>query len=187
MKKRLSLIAGVLLSGALASSVALGQNLNYTGSGTFGGQLIGAGTTTNDSACTGCIGEFQTATLTSGQLLTTGSPADVVSLSLTAGDWECRGQTVFIGNGTTSMTQVATWTSTTEPKTAFPGISVGNNNNPSLTNLSIAATTSGNFEIPTAPMRYSLASTTTVWLGALSTFTASVNTNTGNLSCRRVR
>lgn len=62
MKKLNAIVGGVLLAGALAFAAlpALAQNLNYTGSGTFGGQLIGGGTVTNDNAAAGVVGEVMT-------------------------------------------------------------------------------------------------------------------------------
>ena len=69
MKNLKTLLGRVLLAGALAFAglPAFGQNLDLPGNIIAGGaitatgQIIGAGTATNDNACTGCIGEFVSA------------------------------------------------------------------------------------------------------------------------------
>ena len=56
------------------------------------------GTTTNDDAAAGKIGEYQSAGIGFGSAisLTTATPANVTSISLTAGDWDVSGVIYFV-------------------------------------------------------------------------------------------
>src|SRR4051812_46757624 len=69
------------------------------------------GTTTNDSATAGNIGELLSAT--SSQALTNTTSVNVTSVSLTAGDWELSGFIQFSGAGATVTTDVQGSLSTT--------------------------------------------------------------------------
>ena len=70
------------------------------------GQL--PGTATNDSASAGNVGEAQIAKLAVGSAvsLTNSTPAAILSLALTAGDWDVSGLLRFTGGSTTTMTIV---------------------------------------------------------------------------------
>src|SRR5260221_11377663 len=73
------------------------------------------GSTTNDSAVAGNIGEIVTATLATGSavVLTTNTTANVTSISLTAGDWDVTGTVVFKFGAITSYTNLVGGTSNT--------------------------------------------------------------------------
>ena len=77
------------------------------------GQL--PGTSTNDNASTGNVGEYQESSIASGSQiqLTTVTAANITNLSLTAGDWDCSGKVNFSGSGTTVTTDFYDWVSTT--------------------------------------------------------------------------
>lgn len=173
------LVALVLATSAVAGPNGVGVGIN----GALGtaGQLIG--TTTNDAACTGCIGEKKESTVLVGGAvsLTSTVATNVTSVSLTAGDWFCWASLALNLGGTTTMTVVTaaistvsatiptypngggsasyTWTFATGVAQAFPGLFI---------NETVAATT-------------------TVYLVTNETFAVSTNAAYGYLGCRRVR
>ncbi len=146
------------------------------------GQLIGGGTTTNDDAAAGKIGEYLTASLASGSAtsLVSGTPKDVVTRSLTAGDWIVTATAIFNAGGGAgaSLIQAAISTTANTPPT------VGSENN--IVNLP------GSFISVTpilivGPTRITVASSATARLVATSTFSPSSCSVYGFISARRVR
>ncbi|UIY58082.1 hypothetical protein [Burkholderia cepacia] len=133
------------------------------------------GTTTNDNAQAGSIGEYATATATSANL-TSGTSATVTSVSLTAGDWDVSGTCQWSpGGATITVLQL--------------GIS---NTAATLAGLGSAMTlfgswTSGNV-LSTPVVRFSIASTTTAYLVTNATFSGGTGTTCqGVIRARRVR
>jgi len=142
------------------------------------------GTATNDNAAAGKVGETITGTLASGSAvsLTTATGADVTTVSLTAGDWDCRGVVTRTLGATTSVTLLA------------QGISTGSTGvMPALgtTNVTEHATAAnvmvGSPQMNVGPTRVSLAATTTARLIAKDTFTVSTDAAYGQIECRRAR
>lgn len=144
-----------------------------------------AGTTTNDNACVGCVGEVLIATGTSAPLLTSTVPATVQSGTLTAGDWECRGSVNYVSSGG-AATVFSAWTSTTAPP-AIPNPAVVNNNQPSWAGIQMASVTSPAWVLSPGVGRYSLAASTSIFLAAAATFSSGTPSASGDLQCRRVR
>ncbi len=64
---------------------------------TAAGNAIWNGTITNDSASAGQIGEFAQAKVAAASAInvTTATPLNVITLSLTAGDWDVQGNVSF--------------------------------------------------------------------------------------------
>jgi hypothetical protein len=90
---------GAAFSGTAGTSSSVYAN---DGSGFYSpGQF--PGTTTNDSATAGNVGEIISSTVTSGSAisLTTATPVNMTSISLTAGDWDVWCDLSFNGGGTT--------------------------------------------------------------------------------------
>jgi hypothetical protein len=91
-----------------APSVGTNQRALWVAAGTslFDGQLIAKGSATNDSAAAGYIGELLTVTVASGSAvsLTTATSANIATLSVTAGDWDCSAQVTHNAAATTSVT-----------------------------------------------------------------------------------
>ncbi|WP_284459629.1 hypothetical protein [Cupriavidus campinensis] len=140
-------------------------------------QTLGlVGTTTNNNANAGAWGEVITATGTNVSL-TTGTPANITSVSLTAGDWEVHGNIQFNPAGTTTIQQVVAGFSTTSV-TFQPNINL---------NMNVAFTTGAIVGGLIPSQRFSLASTTTVYLVGQSSFGVSTMTATGTIRARRVR
>lgn len=136
------------------------------------------GTTTNDSAASGKVGEFITSNATAVSL-SNGANANITTISLTAGDWDVHGVVRFAPSG-------ATFTACTS------GISSTSATFPSLANggqSALAGTLPGSSsqELATPVYRLSLSGTTTVYLIGEADFSAGTITADGFISARRVR
>lgn len=142
---------------------------------------VGIGTTTNDNAAAGYVGELQSANLVSGSavpIAVAGVPQNIVSVSLTAGDWDVSGVTGFnLSSATTT--------------TFFGGVSMTSNALPTDINYfremfgyTIATDT---LKLPTPLIRISLATTTIVYLIGTANFSAGSITMYGTIRARRVR
>lgn len=140
-----------------------------------------AGTTTNDSAAAGDIGEQIISTVASGSAvsLTTNTPANVTSISLTAGDWDVSGNIGYTAGGSTVVSIL------------IGGINTTSATLPTAPNggyyLWTGGLTGGAPWSPIVPTRLSLSSTTTVYLVTQGTFTTSTLTAYGVLRARRMR
>lgn len=134
------------------------------------------GTTTNDSAAAGKVGEVGTANA-SGVSLTTLTAKTVTSVSLTAGDWDVTGSIAFTIGGLCSA--IASGISTTN--NALPAA-------PLSQFIGSTGSTLGTGSCISAPMqRISLSGTTTVYLVAQSNFSTSTVSANGTIFARRVR
>lgn len=193
--------SGYVVSGSAASlgsvstttSVTVGNGLTVSAGGASitGGMTMATGaitpvstlgitgTTTNNNAVAGAVGEYVTNSAT-GTSLTTATTANATSVSLTAGDWEVTGTVTTIPAGGTTVSQRAAGISTTSA--TLPGSNTGGY---VQLNYSSAA---GSAEAIQAPVvRISLASTTTVYLVTQESFSGSTATCNGFIRARRVR
>lgn len=146
------------------------------------------GTTTNDSAKLGYVGEFVTATLAVGSAisLSTNAGANIVSLSLTAGDWDLSGVVNFnqASLTATSFQSGASITSNTLP-TQPGGSGLGTD---SLSRFSVpVALLTGVLSQQCGPVKLLIAATTTVYLVAQAAFSLGNVTAFGTLRARRIR
>ena len=137
------------------------------------------GTTTNDSANAGSIGEYVTANATAVSL-TSPATSTITSISLTAGDWDVQGETEFNAGAGAAGTSFQSSISTTA---ATQG-GLGTRNRLQLPTGVTAGSTP---YLPTPVVRISIASTTTVYLVAASTFAGGTMTCDGLIRARRVR
>jgi len=171
------------------NSAGTGNTLQVSGVTVSRGQL--PGTSTNDSATAGNIGEKITSNVpnASAVSLTTGVGANVTSISLTAGDWDVWG-VVFgkpAGTSTTSFAQAAvTTTSATIPSDASITTSLTQVWMPNTSGTGVS-TAGGSMNLPVAPITLSLSGTTTVFLVTAFTFGVSTYAAYGTLWARRVR
>ncbi len=161
------------------------QNLAGLASITRTGGVSVEGTNTNDNAAAGRYGEYVTSSVLVGSALalTTGTPLNVTSISLTAGDWMVTAQSYILLAATTNMTNFQYSISATSAtldftpgrwntvQNAAAGIVYGN------VNLTYGALTS----------RVSLTSTTTIYLVSQAAFTISTASTWGTISARRAR
>lgn len=141
------------------------------------------GTTTNDNAAAGKVGQYVSSSVLVGSAisLTSATNADVTSISLTAGDWDVRGCIIFVAAGGTIATRYASAISISSG--FFP--TSGAENNQQVLNITFPA--GQGCTLSAGPVRLSLAGTTTVYLEAQAVFTVSTMTAYGFIGARRVR
>ena len=136
------------------------------------------GTTTNNNANAGSVGEYVTATISSTPL-TNGVNANLASISLTAGDWDVTGVAQFVGS-TNNMTYAFSGFTTTSAGTPSADQMEQLDGNGSMT-MKV-------HEIPAPTARFSLSATTTVYfVGKAGFSTGTVSVNGGRIRARRVR
>jgi hypothetical protein len=184
--KVLPLAGGTLTGPVIAAAdpvTALGLvTKQYVDTRATPGQL--PGTTTNDNASAGNIGEYISANLASGSavVLTTAVAKDIVTISLTAGDWDVWGSVVTLPVGAVACTQIITWISTVA--NTLPTLP----NNGANLMLQLAFTSAASQCLPAGRTRLSLASTTTVRLGTQCAFSGGTSLSAyGFIAARRAR
>lgn len=142
------------------------------------------GTTTNNNAPAGDIGEVVTGSLAVGSAtaLVTATTKTIISISLTAGDWDVDGVVDFNEGATTSTTLLLFGASSTDNTlgaddtyASYVFVTAG------------AVTTAGNYRCVIPTQRFSISVTTTVYLVAQATFTVSTMTGYGTIRARRMR
>ena len=139
------------------------------------------GTTTNDNAAAGSVGEYVSSNVpqSSGVSITSNTDTNITTISLTAGDWDVNGNVYLEPTNIATFSAGKIWTSTT---------SATKPNDSSVTGILGSTSIFFNamsFSAPT--IRVSIASTTTVYLSARATFSAGTMTGYGNLVARRRR
>jgi hypothetical protein len=139
------------------------------------------GTGTNDDANTGLVGEYRSNNLSSGSALslTNNVAANVIGVSLTAGDWDVDGHLQIIlsvGSG-----NIQSWIGTT----ASPVVPTDTGNGARTIYTSSSATS--NWMGSCGPFRVSITTTTTVYLVAFSNFTSGTAAANGFIRARQVR
>jgi hypothetical protein len=141
------------------------------------------GTTTNDSAAAGSVGEYVYSAVAAESAvgLTSTDITAVTSISLTAGDWDLWGNICYTPGGSTTFSYSYNWISADDSD--LPDLSVCNYNQPNQTAF-IAA---GAVSMPPPDTRISLASTTTIYLLARPVFSVSTLTACGFIAARRRR
>lgn len=151
-------------------------------------QLV-KGTPTNDNAITGDVGEYITSTVASGSAvsLTTATPANITSISLTAGDWDIDSVVDFLPAASTSITQYNVAVSLTSATLSTQAGGSGLGTDPILIVNQAAAVPAAVVGIVPATVRLSIAATTTVYLVAQAAFTVSTLAGYGTIRARRVR
>lgn len=164
----------------VSASVAnlIGAVMTALGSSTSGVAI--KGTTTNDNAAAGNVGEAVRGYASGVSVATNNTWQNCTSISLTAGDWDVSGLMVFGNNGATatevfSAISINSGTTTTDH---VQGDNVANGINP---------TAAYNSSLAIPDYRLSLSSTTTVYLKGRATFSAGNPEMYGRISARRVR
>jgi hypothetical protein len=178
------------------SHLALQNSLNVVGGvgsiGTEGRKIYIAGidgtnvkgTILADNAAAGDVGEYMSAT---GSLTTvnTGTNTNLITLSLSAGDWDVTGRVSWSTTG--AITQLSSLQIGISATSANPGAYQTVHQTQSTAAWNSAS--SGGYGQVTLPTRVSLAATTTVYLVGFSYYTAggSLLQATGFIQARRVR
>jgi hypothetical protein len=163
-----------------AVTVNASQNVTFAGSITPSQTNGIVGTTTNNSVAAGSVGEYISSEVAAaGSVSMTGGNVNITSISLTAGDWDV----TAIAKGNTASNVTISWVRCSiSPSSAVYDDSHSFANESSQTSNNIGAPA---FGIP--PKRYSLSTTTTLYL----TFQAGIAVGTiggyGRLSARRIR
>lgn len=162
-------------SGCIITGVVRGEDLN---SFIVAGQLLG--TSSNDSASSGNVGEYVTnqKARASAAALTSSGITVISSISLTAGDWDVWG--IMGYNGTSSNASiVASWGTSS---TALAGLD--SNAEAALGNINVS-TIDNVLNVPMS--RVSLAATTTYYMNAYAAFGVGTVSAFGTLLARRRR
>ena len=171
---------GTVLSdlGLRASGTA--YPITTSGAVDFSGATAIKGTTTNDAATALDIGEYVESLVAVGSAvsLTTATPANVTSISLTAGDWDVEGNINFT-EGAATVTIRTGGINSTSATLPTNGSEVENGAQ------TVAVTAKNSVTLPRK--RFSLSGTTTVYLITTSTFSAGTVGAYGQINARRVR
>ena len=152
------------IGAATATSVAF--------SPTTGGII---GTTAADNAGAGKVGEVISSSIASGSAVTftSGTPKNLTSIVLTAGDWDVQGNLIAVG--TTVISNISGISTTTG---TLPDVSL---------TARISGTSSATSQGVTVPyQRFNVSGNTTVFLVGNINGTGTINCS-GNLSARRAR
>lgn len=148
--------------------------ISGTASITFNSTTGIVGTTTDDSAATGSVGELLTAT-GSGVAMTTTVAVNITSLSVTAGDWDIWAWFEFYESAF-AYTRCEASISTTSATTGATPTIIGS-----------AALLASQYSGPVAAQRFSFSGTTTVYLVGKCTFGSGTSTARGTIYARRRR
>jgi hypothetical protein len=143
------------------------------------------GTVSANNACAGCIGEYLSATLASGSAvtLTNNTAATITSITLTPGDWDVKGSCGYAStSASTSITR-----SLCSLSLVNNGLDVTPGRFYDLAFPAFSPPAGAGHTIQVAPERFSVASSTPVYLIAFSAFTVAGNTAYGKISARRMR
>lgn len=172
-----TLLSPYLTSSAASATYCALAGCTFTGAVTPSQTAGIVGTTTNNNANAGSVGERFDPTAGSTSI-TSSTATNIVSQSLTAGDWDCSGIVYYLmGTGATSSVFV-TSISTTSATQASP---------PMVTQLSVSTPTSGAISAPTPVYDFQLTTATTIYLVGYVQFSGGSVTTQGRLHCRRSR
>ena len=144
------------------------------------------GVTTGTNAAAGAVGEYATSTVLLGSAvsLVSGVAKDITSISLTAGDWDCEGETAYNNGASTAVAAQYGWISTTSA--TLPTVP----NSGAFAGPTLSTPQTGTFGlgyISTGRFRVNVSATTPVYLSTYVSFTISTSTAYGFLGCRRMR
>lgn len=174
---------GAAVSGTSTPNIgsATGTSLALSGAFTPNSTAGIVGTTTNDSATAGSVGEYISSNVVLGSAtpLSTASATGIASIPLTAGDWDVRLQAGFL-NASATVTLYSS------------SISLTNGTNDTtlgrFAQLPVSLSSNSNIvTLPIVPARFSLAAPATVYAVYTATFSAGSVGGFGIISARRVR
>lgn len=162
------------------NSTATGNILQVSSVTVSAGQY--PGTTTNDSATAGNVGEVISASVASGSAvsLSSASAVQVTTVSLTAGNWDCRAMVDFTDAGSTTYSLVKGGISQTTAN--IPGSPCT-----CLVTQEDLGQVAPHPTLNIGPTGEPIASTTSIFLNVNATFAVSTTKAYGVLECRRVR
>ena len=143
------------------------------------------GTTAGGNAVAGQVGEYVSSNVLVGSAvsLTSNTPANVTSISLTAGDWDVCGTICYTAPGTTDLNYGTVWISQTSA--TLP--TMPNSNGAGTYMWADGTGVDSNVSAPTGIFRVNVSTTATVYLSTLALFTVSTLKAFGFIGARRVR
>jgi hypothetical protein len=176
-------IGRVVIGGSGAASYTIAMQVGAPqSSGTGTVTSVTCFGTTNDNAAAGNVGEYQSASAAASAVsLTSGTIANCVTLSLTAGDWDVSGNVIYTGN---TSTTIAYSRGSVSVASATEGAITSTFNG---ANLAYFATIGPNYTVFAPVARVSLVTTSNVFIEGLAAFSVSTLTCGGNIRARRVR
>jgi hypothetical protein len=160
-----------------------GANTNITSIGGLSTAGI-IGTTTNNNANAGSVGEIIESTVLVGSAVSvpaSGDIIDITSISLTAGDWDVYGTVATAPDAGTTTSTISGWVSST----SVTAPTLPNSGGRFLVHY--ASSAGGANALPTGKRRFSLAGTTTIYLSGTAEFAVSTMGLYGYIGARRVR
>lgn len=172
---------GSQASGNLSIVVGGAENARFASTGT-----ILTGTNTNDSAAAGKVGEYVESVVALGSAVSipsSNTTTQIATISLTAGDWDVRGQVCFNPGATTSITTLQGALNTTTANIPNGGVSAAGVFR--YASAAFVPNTTLCYAIDT--IRASLSGTTSYFLNANAVFTVSTMAAFGKISARRIR
>lgn len=143
------------------------------------------GVTDASNATAGNVGEVISGKVLAASAisLTTATPANVTSISLTAGDWDVTGIVIFVAAATTTISAIASGINTT----SATFVTDTSDNGYPYTNISATLTTASTNRLGIPRWRINVNSTTTVYLIGQASFATSTMTAYGSIVARRMR
>ncbi len=175
---------GVAVTGSGAIALANGPTFVTstvtTPSITFSTTSGVIGTTTNNDAAAGSVGQFISSIITSGSPVSCANATtqNLTTISLTAGDWDVWGNINFACSGVT--TSLIGWLSSTSA--TFPASETVSQ---VASNTDLGSGLNWGFAVP--QLRYSLNGTTTIYITSFTSFSTGAVTMSGGIYARRVR
>lgn len=175
--------SNVVSASSSASGVVSTGAQSFAGVKTFATQAIIKGTASNDSPAAGFVGEI-ISTSGNGNVGTSGQFFDVLSISLTPGDWDVTGMVEYVRAGATyTSTIIAAGISSTTGNSA-----TGLTNQTYVERSAVIPTTFTNDSLNTPTVPVKVASTTTYYLkGYTDVYTIGQPTYTASIIARRRR
>ena len=139
------------------------------------------GSTTNDSASAGNIGEYVTSTVLFGAAvsITNAAAANITSIAPTGGDWDVHGNVAL----TYSATPIAVYGFISQTSATAP--TIPNSGGYGLIQATFAAASTQ--VMPVTPQRQSLSTTTTIYLETFGSFSGGTCLSWGFIGARRRR
>ena len=151
--------------------------------GTGGVAIQGTSASTPANAPSGYVGELLSGTNATAVAMTSTTPAQINTLSLTAGDWDVWAVFYTTVGGTTTQSAVFAWIDTVSAS-----LSARTTAQLSAINGTYGTLTTGQASyINTGVCRWNVGTSTTVYLNAVATYGTSTLTGNGNIFARRVR
>lgn len=178
MRRAIQALLGLLLLANLATAQVT-TNPGITNVPATRGQL--PGTTTNDNACAGCVGEqFTTGAIASTNFPANSTMGDLGSITLTPGDWDLTAHLDATVNGATVTVVIMGISSTTG--NSFTGLTQGDNQH-NIIPPTAASDSSGTI----AAYRVQPTTNTTYYLKYYAAYTVATPKAMGKLTARRMR